>query len=178
MLQDSVKLRAAFLIRFIISKVSFHSIQAQTQPGGIFTKAVQLQSAAVLVDDVAELGEVASCLLENIHSQNSPFIQFRPKPGLGVFYMFHRFFLATEIVSIVHAIQSDELANIPDMGLQHVFHNSTSPLLSLRRALRSRLACFILACQSILAADQTSQTGDAAVRDRCDVYYWPIMNKV
>ena len=32
------------------------------------------------------------------------------------------FFLCTEIISIVHAIQSDELANIPDIGLQHVFH--------------------------------------------------------
>ena len=81
-----------------------------------------LQRTAILIDDVAGLGEVASCLLENIHSQNSPFIQFRPKPGLGVFYMVHRFLLATEIVSIVHAIQSDELANIPDIGLQHVFH--------------------------------------------------------
>ena len=148
MLQDSVKLRAAFLIRFI-SKSPFMHFRLKPSLGGIMPSADPLQSAAVLVDDVAGLGEVASCLLENIHSQNSPFIQFRPKPGLWVFYMFHRFFLATEIVSIVHAIQSDELANIPDMGLQHVFHNSTSPLLSLRRALRSRLACFILACQSI-----------------------------
>jgi len=94
-------------------------------------------------------------------------------------------FLCTEIISIVHAIQSDELANFQDISLDHSFH--TVHLLYLVysilsaavwRVLLGSYFPIILACQPISAPDPTSNPGDAAAQDRCDVYYWLILNKV
>ena len=86
---------------------------------------LRLQSATVLViDNVAGLGEVLSSLLHQLLHIGYNLLSFRLalSPSARVLYMSFGFFLCTEIISIVHAIQSDELANIPDIGLQHVFH--------------------------------------------------------
>lgn len=64
-----------------------------------------------------------------------------------------------------------------DCFLEQILHDRITPLHDLRQSALRRLACFILACQSRLRPDPTSQTGDAAARDRWGVYYRLFVNK-
>ena len=71
-------------------------------------------------------------------------------------------FLVTKDVSSIHAaqVQSDGLAN----GFPELLHAVHLLYFFVRHL--AGVACFILACQSICTADQTSQRGDAAPGDR------------